>query len=188
MSEDLEPNVTRVADGEPTRTGTESSGPDAGSGETSEAARRVRDLLEEIADSYDLDAEVEVKENDETIRGELVGEDLGLVIGRHGQTIDAMEHLALRLAYRGSDRGDRKRIVIDAAGYRGRREDILQREADKAASDAVRLDRAVALDAMGAQERKLVHEYLRDRHDVETHSEGDEPDRHLVVSPVVSSD
>jgi spoIIIJ-associated protein len=168
-------------------------------GGADEPAARVRELLEEISDAYELDAEVEIEEDDETIRGELVGEDLGLVIGRHGQTIDAIEHLALRLAYPPGERGERerargsgerdgrKRIVVDAAGYRAKREEILQREADKAASDAVRFGRAVALDAMGPQERKIVHEYLRDRHDVETHSEGDEPDRHLVVSPALSA-
>ncbi len=149
------------------------------------AADRIRELLEEIADAYDLDAEVIVEEDDETVRGVLEGEDLGLVIGRHGQTIDALEHLALRIAFPGGGtRGDRKRVVIDAAGYRARREEALVRQADKAASEAVRFGRPVALDAMASNERRVVHEYLRDRHDVETYSEGDEPDRHLVVAPV----
>ena len=108
------------------------------------------------------------------------GDDLGLFIGRHGQTIDAVQHLAYRIAvHRGE--GERKRIVVDAEGYRARREEALQRQADQAADDAVRYKRPVALDAMTASERKLVHEYLRDRGDVETYSEGEEPERHLVV-------
>ena len=77
-------------------------------------------------------------------------------------------------------------MVVDAAGYRARRAEALERQAEKAANEAVRFGRPVSLDAMVASERRVVHEFLRDRHDVETYSEGDEPDRHLVVAPVVS--
>jgi spoIIIJ-associated protein len=148
--------------------------------ETPEA--RVRRLLEEVVDALDLDAEIEVSDDGEVVTGKLVGEDLGLVIGRHGQTIDALQHLAWRIAVRESD--ERRRVVIDAAGYRDRRAAALQAQADQAAADALRFRRPVALDAMTASDRKVVHEYLRDRGDVETYSEGDEPDRHLVVAPV----
>lgn len=150
-----------------------------------EAAERLRDLLEEVVDALDLDAEVEVEEDEERLVGTVEGEDLGVLIGRHGQTIDALEHVAARVAWRGEE-GDRKRVVVDAAGYRARRAEALQRTAEKAAGEAVRFGRPVALDAMVASERRIVHEFLRDRHDVETYSEGDEPDRHLVVAPVVS--
>jgi spoIIIJ-associated protein len=143
---------------------------------------RVRRLLEEIVDALDLDAEIEVSDDGEVVIGKLVGEDLGLVIGRHGQTIDALQHLAWRIAVREND--ERRRVVIDAAGYRDRRAAALQAQADQAAADALRFSRPVALDAMTTSDRKVVHEYLRDRGDVETYSEGDEPDRHLVVTPV----
>ena len=147
---------------------------------------RVRDLLEEVADALDLDADVEVEERDGVIHGALVGEDLGLFIGRHGQTIDAVQHLAFKIAAQGED-GPAPRVVIDAAGYRDRREQVLHRQADQAATDALRNQRPVALDAMSASERKVVHEYLKDRGDLETYSEGTEPDRHLVVAPVAAS-
>lgn len=150
------------------------------SADTPEA--RVRELLEEIVDALDLDAEIEVSDDGEVVTGTLVGEDLGLVIGRHGQTIDALQHLAWRIAVRESD--ERRRVVIDAAGYRDRRAAALQAQADQAVADALRFSRPVALDAMTASDRKVVHEYLRDRGDVETYSEGDEPDRHLVVAPL----
>ena len=143
---------------------------------------RVRELLEEVVDALDLDAEIQVSDDGEVVMGKLVGEDLGLVIGRHGQTIDALQHLAWRIAVRESD--ERRRVVIDAAGYRDRRAAALQAQADQAVADALRFSRPVALDAMTASDRKVVHEYLRDRGDVETYSEGDEPDRHLVVAPV----
>jgi len=151
--------------------------------QTAEQSDRLRDLLEEIVDALHLDAEVEIEEDDGVLRGSIEGDDLGVLIGRHGQTIDALEHLATRIVLRGVE-GDRVRVVVDAAGYRARRAEALERQAEKAASEAVRFGRPVALDAMVASERRLVHEYLRDRHDVETYSEGDEPDRHLVVAPV----
>jgi spoIIIJ-associated protein len=146
-------------------------------------AERIRELLERVVDAYGVEATVDVREEDETIRGSLEGSELGLVIGRHGQTIDALEHLATRLAYPGTEQG--KRVVVDAAGYRSRREEALQRQADRAAEEALKFGRPVALDAMVASERRFVHQHLRDRSDIETYSEGDEPDRHLVVAPVV---
>ena len=115
----------------------------------------------------------------------LEGDDLGLFIGRHGQTIDAVQHLAFKIANRDGGRGG-VRVVVDAAGYRERREQALHRQADQAAADAVSGGRPVALDAMSATERKVVHEHLKDRDDVETYSEGTEPDRHLVVAPLDS--
>jgi spoIIIJ-associated protein len=141
----------------------------------------VRTLLERVADALDLDAEIDVRSDDGVVHGTLQGEELGLFIGRHGQTIDAVQHLAQRIVH--AKTGELRRVVIDAEGYRARRQEALERQADEAAGEALRFDRAVALDAMTASERRLVHEYLRDREDVETHSEGDEPQRHLVVSP-----
>ena len=144
----------------------------------------VREILEQIVAALALEGSVEVSRDDEVVTGTVHGRDLGLFIGRHGQTIDAVQHVAFRIALaRGAgDEGD-LRVVVDAEGYRARRAEILQRQADQAASDALRFGRAVALDAMTASERKLVHEYLRDRGDVETYSEGEEPDRHLIVAP-----
>jgi len=146
----------------------------------------VREVLEEVVEALGLTGTVAVERDDEVVTGTINGEDLGLFIGRHGQTIDAVQHLIFRIALaRGAgDEGD-LRVVIDAEGYRARRAEALQRVADQAADDARRNGRPVALDAMTASERKLVHEYLRDRGGVETYSEGEEPDRHLVVAPLV---
>jgi spoIIIJ-associated protein len=150
----------------------------------SESATRVRELLERLSTALGLGAAVEVLEEGGEIRGTLEGEDLGLFIGRHGQTIDAVQHLAFKVATRDSPPSSGIRVVVDAAGYRSRREQVLQRQAEEAAEDAVRSGRPVALDAMSAVERKVVHEHLKDRDDVETYSEGTEPDRHLVVAPL----
>jgi spoIIIJ-associated protein len=146
-------------------------------------AERVRELIDRVVDAMDLDAEVELEETDEEIRVAVKGDEVGLLIGKHGTTIDALQHLAIRVAYLHHD-GDRKAVVVDAAGYRARREAALKRAADQAVAEALRNQRAVELEPMGAYERRTVHTYLRDRTDVQTHSEGDEPERRLVVTPV----
>jgi len=142
----------------------------------------VGDLLEHVVTALGLDATVEIADDGETITGIVHGEDLGLLIGRHGQTIDAVQHLAQRVCGASAQHG--RRIVVDAEGYRERREMILRRQADQAAENAVAQGGPVALDAMTASERRLVHEYLRDHGEVQTYSEGEEPDRHLVVAPL----
>jgi spoIIIJ-associated protein len=149
-----------------------------------ESEGRVRELLEKVSDALGLDADVVMEQSDDGIRGTLEGDDLGLFIGRHGQTIDAVQHLAFKVANRDAGRDEAVRVTVDAAGYRERREQMLHRQADQAAARAARSGRPVALDAMSATERKVVHEHLKDRDDVETYSEGTEPDRHLVVAPI----
>ena len=143
---------------------------------------RLRTFLSRVVVAMDLRASVDIEEDDEEIRATVNGDDLGLLIGKHGGTIDAVQHLAARVAFRG--RGERKLVVVDAAGYRERREGALRRAADRAVAEALDYGRAVELEPMGAAERRIVHTYLRDRTDVQTHSEGDEPDRRLVVTPV----
>jgi spoIIIJ-associated protein len=149
----------------------------------SAAADRIEELLERVTEALGLDADVVVEEDDEGVRATLEGDDLGLFIGRHGATIDAVQHLAFKIANRDAGRNEAIRVTVDAAGYRERREEMLHRQADQAASRAARSGRPVALDAMSATERKVVHEHLKDRDDVETYSEGTEPNRHLVVAP-----
>ena len=147
-----------------------------------EPAERVRAIVGRVVHALGLRATVDIDETDEEIRATVNGDDLGLLIGKHGSTIDALQHIAGRAAYRGV--GDRKAVVIDAAGYRERREAALHRAADRAVEDALAFGRAVELEPMGPFERRTVHMYLRDRNDVDTHSEGDEPDRRLVVTPL----
>jgi spoIIIJ-associated protein len=147
----------------------------------------VREVLEEVVDALGLNGSIDIARDGEVVTGTVHGQDLGLFIGRHGQTIDAVQHLAFRIALaRGAGAEGDLRVVIDAEGYRARRAEALQRQADEAANDAMRFGRPVALDAMTASERRLVHEYLRERGDVETYSEGEEPDRHLVIAPLSS--
>lgn len=157
------------------------SAPGGLGGEQEDPVDALRELLEEIADSLDLDVDVRVSQSDGTLTGSVEGEDVGLFIGRRGQTIDAVQHLAQRIVFHGG-RPD-ARVVIDADGYRERRAEALQSLALDAAEESLRSGAAVELDPMPSFERRIVHEYLRDRGDVETHSEGEEPERYLVVEP-----
>jgi len=147
-----------------------------------EPAEALGDLLEEILEALALDAQVEVEEADGVLNGRVEGEDVGLFIGRHGQTIDAVQHLAQRIVF--PEGPAAVRVVVDANGYRDRRAEALRSDADDAADEALRLDRPVELEPLPPFERRIVHEYLRERGDVQTHSEGNEPERHLVVSPL----
>ncbi len=147
------------------------------------AVERVEELLDRIADAVDADVDVEVEEDEQGIVGEFVGEDVARLIGHHGQTIDAIQHLAYRMATRGDE--ERVSVIVDADGYRERRAAALRQTADQAAATALREGRAVPLEAMSALERKVIHEHLKDRHDLETYSRGQEPSRHLVVAPLL---
>jgi spoIIIJ-associated protein len=149
--------------------------------EEPEAEELLEELLEEVTIGLGLEVEVEVEEGAGLLRGRVKGEDVGLFIGRRGQTIDAVQHLAQRIVF--PDGPSPVRVEIDADGYRERRAELLRADADDAAEEALRDGRPVELDPMPPSERRIVHEYLRERGGVETHSEGDEPERYLVVSP-----
>jgi spoIIIJ-associated protein len=150
-----------------------------------EPAARVRELVEGVLDELDLEGDVEVDEDDERIEAVVVGDDdYGLLIGKRGQTIDALQLVCYQAAFRGLR--ERKRVVVDAAGYRERRRETLISRADRAAEQALSGDHTVEMDPMSAQERRVVHEHLKERAGVETYSEGDEPRRCVVVAPLVS--
>ena len=150
-----------------------------------EPAERVREMVEEVLDELDLEGEVEIKEGEDRIDVFVNGEDdYGLLIGKRGQTIDALQLLCYQAAFRGLR--DRKRVIVDAAGYRGRRRETLESRADRAAEQALTNSRVVEMDPMSAQERRVVHERLKGRSGVETYSEGDEPHRCVIVAPLVA--
>jgi spoIIIJ-associated protein len=147
-----------------------------------EPAERVREVLRRVAAHLELRASVDVVEREEELHAHVSGPELGLLIGKHGQTIDALQFICGQAAYRGQE--GRKRVSVDAGGYRERREAAVKRQADRGVADALRYGRAVELDSMTAPERRVVHIYLRERVDVDTHSEGDEPFRRVVITPL----
>jgi spoIIIJ-associated protein len=162
------------------------TGPNVVDEDRLDPAEELQDLLETLVEAMDLDADVVVVERDGLLTGTLAGSDLGRFIGRHGQTIEAVQHIAQRMILRGGPGGPR--VIVDAAGYRERRETALRGQAEDAAAEALRTGRPVELEAMSAAERRFVHEFLRERGGVETHSEGDEPERRLVVSAAPARD
>ena len=149
----------------------------------SELAAEARELIERIIDGIGVVGRIDVEEDDETITLSCTGPDLGMLIGRHGQTIDAVQYLANAAMYRRHQDG-RKEVVVDAAGYRARRRSALEslalRSAERARSDG----EPVELEPMTAVERKVVHIRLKEFDGVETTSEGTEPNRFVVIHPV----
>jgi len=149
----------------------------------SEQAGEVREVVERILDAIGVQARIEIAETDELLTATIVGRELGLAIGKHGQTIDAIQYLANAAVWRG--RGDeRKAVVVDAAGYRARREATLEALAKRSAERAISSGQPVELDPMTAVERKVVHVALKEADGVVTRSEGTEPNRFVVIDPV----
>jgi spoIIIJ-associated protein len=145
----------------------------------SEAARRVRALVEQVVAAIAAGSQVGVRESDEEIAVACAGGDAGLLIGKHGQTIDALQYVANAAVHR---RGVGKSVTIDVAGYRERRRATLEGIALRAADRALTGER-VLLEPMTAVERKVVHTRLQDMAGVQTTSEGTEPNRYVVVLP-----
>ena len=150
-------------------------------GESADASR-LREVVERIAYEIGVRCTVEIEETDDEIRVVCNGDELGMLIGRHGQTIDAIQYLANAIVFRGRYE-ERKPLVVDAAGYRGRRQVTLDALALRMAEQAAATGMRVELEPMTAVERKIVHEKLKDDPEVETASEGTEPNRFVVIFP-----
>jgi spoIIIJ-associated protein len=149
----------------------------------SELAGDVRDLLERITAGIGVRCRIDILEDDETVTASCSGSNLGLLIGKHGQTIDAIQYLANAIVWR-SRPNDRKDVIVDAAGYRERRRAALESLAVRSAEEALATHSAVELEPMTAVERKTVHLRLKSFDGVETGSEGTEPNRYVVITPI----
>jgi spoIIIJ-associated protein len=150
-------------------------------GESADATL-LREVVERIAYEIGVRCTVEIEETEEEIRVVCEGDDLGMLIGRHGQTIDAIQYLANAIVFKGRYE-ERKPLVVDAAGYRERRQATLDALALRMAEQASAMGQRVELEPMTAVERKIVHEKLKDDPEVETASEGTEPNRFVVIYP-----
>ena len=147
----------------------------------------AKELLERVLAVIGVGGTVRVEEEDDEVRATVTGDDLGLLIGRHGQMIDALQYLANAIGHRRLGE-ERRRIVVDAAGYRARREATLESLARRSAEQASATGHRVELEPMSAVERRIVHESLKDDPEVTTTSEGAEPNRYVVVVPQRSVD
>ncbi|HET7566370.1 MAG TPA: RNA-binding cell elongation regulator Jag/EloR [Gaiellaceae bacterium] len=142
----------------------------------------ARALVARIVAALGIEARVDVHEEDDALVVTCSGPDVGLLIGRHGQTIDAIQYLLNAISHR-TYGDERKQVVVDAAGYRDRRRATLETLALRAADRVRASGEAEELEPMTAVERKVVHEYLKEVDGVATTSEGTEPNRYVVVLP-----
>jgi spoIIIJ-associated protein len=146
----------------------------------------VRELLERITTALGLRCRIELVEEGEALVASCAGSELGRLIGKHGQTIDAIQYVVNAVVSRRFG-DERVPVVVDAAGYRARRRTALTALAQRSARKALESGIPVGLEPMSAVERKVVHECLKDEPNVETRSEGTEPQRYVIISPAESA-
>jgi len=138
-------------------------------------------LLKNIFECMNLGVNIQTREKEQELCLDLEGKDLGILIGRRGETLDALQYL-VNLSVNKS-RDQKKKIIIDIEGYRNRREETLQKLALKLADKAQQRGRNVVLEPMNSQERRIIHTALQGREDIYTFSEGEEPYRKIIISP-----
>jgi spoIIIJ-associated protein len=158
------------------RPSTERTHPDVPPG-----AETLREFVGTVVRLMGIEAAVSASDNGEAVKANISGDDLGLLIGRHGATIDALQYIAAIVV--NGDRRERRQVIVDAEGYRERREVALKSLAERSAQKVVREGESMTLKPMTAAERKVIHLHLKDHARVETVSEGNEPFRAVVISP-----
>jgi spoIIIJ-associated protein len=153
-------------------------------GALGEGARAAAEAVEAVARGVGLAAVVRVEPGDaETdLRVTVEGDGTAALVGRGGETIDALQYLVAQIASR-AEGGERRRVALDADGYRARRAAALEDLAERAAREAVEHGEEIELDVMAPHDRRIVHLALKDRSDVVTRSEGDEGRRRIIVEP-----
>ena len=151
-------------------------------GEPDDATRAAREIVERIAGGIGADVTIATRTHESGVTVSCSGADVALFIGKHGQTIDAVQYLANAITRAA---GENYEVIVDAAGYRARRTATLENLARRTAQRASATGRRVAMEPMTPVERKIVHEALKDDPEVETASEGSEPNRFVVVFPRV---
>ena len=156
--------------------------PDPPARDESELVSSLRAYAESIVRAIAPDTQVELSEDDETVNIRFSGGDLGVLIGRRGQTVDAIEQIANAIVHRQIGVGG-KRASVDAGGYRERQKAALSYAALQAAKLVIASGEPQALEPMSAYERRLVHERLKGYAGVATASEGNDPSRYVVVLP-----
>ena len=147
-----------------------------------EQEKRARKFLEDVFAAMKIEVELQRSETEEGILFQLEGESLGILIGKHGQTLDALQYLTNLAANRGVA-GERLHVQLDIEGYRARREETLTRLAGHLAEKACRIGQEIHLEPMNRHERKIIHMALQDSRKVSTYSAGDEPRRYVVIVP-----
>ena len=147
-----------------------------------ETAERAEKFLMDVLEAMDLKATVSMEENKEerTLDIDLAGDDMGVLIGKRGQTLDSLQYLVSLVVNKGED--DYIRVKVDTENYRQRRKDTLENLAKNIASKVRRTGKPETLEPMNPYERRVIHSALQNDRYVSTHSEGDEPYRHGVIT------
>lgn len=146
-----------------------------------ELKKRSKDFLSELTKYMGVDVEITPSfKEDQTLFVDMHGDELGILIGRHGDTLDALQHITKLVVNKGND--NFVRVLLDSENYRAKREESLVRLANRMANRVVKTGRRVSLEPMNPYERRIIHSALQKNNEVSTHSEGDEPRRHLVIT------
>lgn len=143
--------------------------------------KKAKEIITNILEILELEAEIIIKEKDQMLSVNLEGENLGILIGRRGETLDALQYL-IGLSVN-KNKENRKKFILDIEGYRKKREETLKKLALKLANKARQRGRNVVLEPMNSLERRIIHTALQGREDISTFSEGEEPYRKIIISP-----
>ncbi|WP_027415071.1 RNA-binding cell elongation regulator Jag/EloR [Aneurinibacillus terranovensis] len=145
-----------------------------------EAISQAKQFLEEVLFTMGLAAQVEELSKSGAVTFVIKGEGLGLIIGRRGQTLDSLQYLVNIVANRYADK--RLRIILDAENYRQKRKEALEQLASRMADQVIKTKKPVRLEPMNSTERKIIHSFLQERPEIQTFSEGTDPNRRIVIS------
>lgn len=144
-------------------------------------AERVESFLGDICEAMEIGVHIDVREDEQYVHVDVTGQEAGILIGHHGQTLDALQYLCNLAAMRAEPHGPR--ILLDVEGYRKRRTETLTKLANRLSERVMRTGEPVVLEPMSAQERRIIHLALQDHASVETSSEGEDPFRRVIVQP-----
>ena len=148
----------------------------------SEIIANAKDFLTKVFAEMQVEAEISVEETGSIVVLDLAGKNLGILIGKHGQTLDALQYLT-NLAANKNDATERVHFILDVENYRARREETLQKLAKSVADKAVRMRQEVRLEPMNRHERRIIHTALQNNDRIETRSAGEEPYRYIIITP-----
>ncbi|HZK18032.1 MAG TPA: RNA-binding cell elongation regulator Jag/EloR [Clostridia bacterium] len=142
---------------------------------------QVKLLLGSILKTMELPTDLSITRKNDFVKVDISGKDIGILIGRRGETLNALQYL-VNLSVN-KNRKDRVRVLLDVESYRKRREETLKRLALRLANKAKQKGKNVVLEPMNSSERRIIHTALQSRHDINTYSEGEEPFRKIIISP-----
>lgn len=140
----------------------------------------AKTFLKSLLDDMGINAEIKVKENDDSIKIELIGSNMGILIGYRGETLDSIQYLTSLVINKGHDR-EYKRVILDIENYRLKREETLRKLAEKMAQRVKTTGKLLKLEPMNPYERRIIHSELQNHKFVKTFSEGEEPNRRVVI-------